>query len=140
VNPVPDTSAGVAVFTVRFDVDDSGGELAPGMTAQVFFITSSARNVLTVPVGALTLGARDGDTRRATVAAVRPDGETEHRDIVVRAMDRVNAEVVAGLAAGDRVIAGTVLPPAEISERPGDFRRDRARYEERFFEREPGVR
>jgi macrolide-specific efflux system membrane fusion protein len=137
VNPVPDTSSGVAFFSVRFDVDDSGGELATGMTAQVFFITSSARNVLTVPVGALTLGARDGDTRHATVEAVLPDGEIERREIVVRAMDRVNAEVMVGLAPGDRVVAGTILPPAEISERSGDFRRDRARYEERFFEPEP---
>lgn len=144
VNPVPDMSAGVARYTVRFSVDNAAGELYPGMSAQVFFVVSSAENVLIVPVGALTLGAASGNTRRATVEAVRPDGATERREIVVRAMDRVNAEVVSGLAEGDRVVAGTILAPADSFERPGDFRRgrgrDREQFEERFFEPEPGGR
>jgi macrolide-specific efflux system membrane fusion protein len=47
-------SNNVVMFNGSFDVDNSDGELYPNMTTQVFFVTSSARNVLTVPLGALT--------------------------------------------------------------------------------------
>ena len=52
--PMPATSNNVVLFTGRFDVDNTDGELYPGMTTQVFFVTSYAENVLTVPLGALT--------------------------------------------------------------------------------------
>jgi hypothetical protein len=39
---------------------------------------------------------------------VLADGTVEDREIVLGARDRANAEVVSGLAAGDRVIAGTL--------------------------------
>jgi len=52
--PMPKNSNNVVLFTGRFDVDNSDGDLYPGMTTQVFFVTSEARNVLTVPIGALT--------------------------------------------------------------------------------------
>ena len=145
VNPVPDMSLGIARYTVRFSVDNATGDLYPGMAAQVFFVVSSAEDVLTVPMGALTLGAASGNTRRATVEAVRPDGATERREVVVRAMDRVSAEVVSGLAEGDRVVAGRIIAPAEFFDRSGGFRGGRGRggrreqFEERFFEPEPGV-
>ena len=52
--PMPKNSNNVVLFTGRFDVDNTDGDLYPGMTTQVFFVTSEARNVLTVPLGALT--------------------------------------------------------------------------------------
>lgn len=114
--PTPSIESGAARFPVRFSVDNLAGELYPGMSTQVFFVTSRAEDVLTVPLGALTIGAAAGDTRRATVALVGPDGATEQREVVVRAMDRVNAEVLSGLAAGDRVVAGSILPTVEVSD------------------------
>lgn len=52
--PTPVIESNVVLYTGLFDVDNSDGSLLPEMTAQVFFITSSARNVLTAPLGALT--------------------------------------------------------------------------------------
>ncbi|MDO9518954.1 MAG: efflux RND transporter periplasmic adaptor subunit [Pseudohongiella sp.] len=52
--PTPVIENNVVLYTGLFDVDNSDGSLLPEMTAQVFFITASARDVLTVPVGALT--------------------------------------------------------------------------------------
>ncbi|MDO8907771.1 MAG: efflux RND transporter periplasmic adaptor subunit [Pseudohongiella sp.] len=52
--PTPVITNNVVLYTGLFDVDNSDGSLLPEMTAQVFFITASARDVLTVPVGALT--------------------------------------------------------------------------------------
>ncbi|MDP1931825.1 MAG: efflux RND transporter periplasmic adaptor subunit [Gammaproteobacteria bacterium] len=66
--PTPVIENNVVLYTGLFDVDNSDGSLLPEMTAQVFFITASARDVLTVPVGALTFGepgARPGATSGA---------------------------------------------------------------------------
>lgn len=54
IDPMGTVSNNVVLFNGSFDVDNTDGELFPNMTTQVFFVTSSARNVLTVPLGALT--------------------------------------------------------------------------------------
>jgi macrolide-specific efflux system membrane fusion protein len=61
-DPMPSTSNNVVLYKGSFDIDNTDGELYPGMTTQVFFVTSAARNVLTVPLGALTFtdGAAGG--------------------------------------------------------------------------------
>jgi macrolide-specific efflux system membrane fusion protein len=46
--------------------------------------------------------------RAATVQVVRDDDTFETREIMVGAQDRVNAEVISGLEAGDRVVAGVI--------------------------------
>jgi macrolide-specific efflux system membrane fusion protein len=75
------------------------------MTAQVFFETGSAENVLIVPISALKFAtAADGAGARV-VEIVLPDGTTEARTIVVGAIDGANAEVISGLDEGERVIA-----------------------------------
>ena len=54
IRPTPQVENNVVLYTGLFDVDNPDGVLLPEMTAQVYFVTSAARNVLTVPVGALT--------------------------------------------------------------------------------------
>ena len=41
------------------------------------------------------------------------DGTIEIREVVVGAMDRVNAQVISGLNEGDQVVAGIVQAEAE---------------------------
>jgi macrolide-specific efflux system membrane fusion protein len=41
------------LYTALFDVDNSDNALLSDMTAQIFFVTSAATNVVRVPVGAL---------------------------------------------------------------------------------------
>jgi macrolide-specific efflux system membrane fusion protein len=210
IDPMGTVQNNVVLFNGSFDVDNSDRELYPNMTTQVFFVTSSAKNVLTVPVGALTFtdspaGARltgrqgpgednpemaamiqqfreggeitpemraqfeqmrasgnfpgggrggpggggfqrggggfpdggsfgDGDSqsqsssasvpnlaasialnepRNATVEVVLADGARETREVVVGAMDRVNAQVLSGLTQGERVIAGVIETAVE---------------------------
>ncbi|MDR0781864.1 MAG: efflux RND transporter periplasmic adaptor subunit [Pseudomonadales bacterium] len=55
--PTPAVSSNVVLYTGRFDADNSDGTLLPEMTAQVYFVTSGAHNVLTVPLGALEFTA-----------------------------------------------------------------------------------
>ena len=52
--PTPTATNNVVTYTGLFDVDNGDGALLSGMTTQVYFVTSSARNVLTVPLGAIT--------------------------------------------------------------------------------------
>lgn len=52
--PQPTITNNVVLYTGLFDIENQDGALLPEMTAQIYFVTSAARDVLTVPVGALT--------------------------------------------------------------------------------------
>jgi len=68
--PTPVIENNVVLYTALFDVDNSDKALLSDMTAQVFFVTASARNVLKIPVGALDFGA-DGPSTAGQAAARR---------------------------------------------------------------------
>jgi macrolide-specific efflux system membrane fusion protein len=61
LDPIPQVSNNVVLYKGRFDVDNTDRDLYPGMTTQVFFVTSQAQNVLTVPIGALTFTESPGE-------------------------------------------------------------------------------
>jgi len=75
--PTPETENNVVLYTGLFDIANDDGALLSGMTTQVYFVTSAARGVLTVPVGALTY--RDVPTREemAERMAARGAGQGE---------------------------------------------------------------
>ncbi|PCJ40879.1 MAG: efflux transporter periplasmic adaptor subunit [SAR86 cluster bacterium] len=52
--PQPTVTNNVVLYTGLFDIENNDGALLPEMTAQIYFVTSAARDVLTVPIGALT--------------------------------------------------------------------------------------
>lgn len=52
--PTPTVTNNVVLYTGLFDIENTDNALFTEMTAQVYFITAAAQNVLTVPVGALT--------------------------------------------------------------------------------------
>jgi len=64
--PTPVIENNVVLYTALFDVDNSDKALLSDMTAQIFFVTASAKNVLKIPVGALTYV--DGATGPASAA------------------------------------------------------------------------
>ena len=64
--PTPLVENNVVLYTALFDVDNSDNALLSDMTAQIFFVTASAKNVLKIPVGALTY--IDGKGRPASAA------------------------------------------------------------------------
>jgi macrolide-specific efflux system membrane fusion protein len=76
--PTPTATNNVVTYTGLFDVDNADGALLSGMTTQVYFVTSSARGVLTVPVGALMFAdaprGADGAMARAGAARSMPPG------------------------------------------------------------------
>lgn len=165
VLPTPVVTNNVVLYSALFDIDNADQALLSSMTAQVFFVTSSARNVVKAPVGALQYaddagrpagaaasfrsgerrGPREGgvppsDEERAqrraarleegdgprtgvgndrpgerrdrgaiaTVQLALDDGTFEEREVRVGVSSRIAAEILSGLEAGDRVVAGVV--------------------------------
>jgi macrolide-specific efflux system membrane fusion protein len=54
IEPTPTVTNNVVLYNALFDVPNTNKVLMPQMTAQVFFVVAEARDVLTVPVAALT--------------------------------------------------------------------------------------
>ncbi|PZQ49877.1 MAG: efflux transporter periplasmic adaptor subunit [Rhodovulum sulfidophilum] len=98
-----DTSSTAIYYNGVFTVPNPDGELRTYMTAQVRIVLDSARDVLTVPSGAL--GARDADGL-TEVTVLGPDGAAETRRVEIGLDDRRLAEVRSGLAEGERVVIG----------------------------------
>lgn len=66
IQPTPTITNNVVLYTATFDVANPTSELMTQMTAQVFFVTASAHDVVTVPVSALHKGRGRAGGRTAS--------------------------------------------------------------------------
>jgi macrolide-specific efflux system membrane fusion protein len=116
INPTPDLVNNVVLYNALFDVPNPNQELMTQMSAQVFFVSAAAKDVLVVPVAALrqARGPRGAaaDPPRSTVRVLTADGTIEERAVTVGVMNRVSAEIKSGLEAGEQVVTGTRQPSA----------------------------
>ena len=71
------------------------------MTAQVYIVLDQAKNVLSIPAAALTKA--EGKT---TVRVLNAAGEPEPREVKIGLNNRVDAQVLSGLKAGEKVLLG----------------------------------
>lgn len=107
VEPAPEnisttSSTDSAVYYIGYlDVDNAERKFRIDMTAQVNIITSSVKNVLTIPSSALK-----GGKGKYSVQVVGADGIAKPVDVQVGLNNRVNAEIKSGLNAGDKVVIG----------------------------------
>jgi macrolide-specific efflux system membrane fusion protein len=92
----------VVLYTALFDVENADGALMPQMSAQVFFVVTSAENVLVAPFAALA-PTGDPDT---FVARVLVGEKQEERTVKIGARDRLNGEVLEGLAENEALVTG----------------------------------
>lgn len=97
----------VVQYTVLFEVDNDDGELMPQMTAQVVFVTDSAKDVLTAPLDVL-----QGSPGAYQVRILSKDEQPELRSVKVGARDRQVAEILDGIEEGERLVTGEA--PAEV--------------------------
>ena len=102
------SSSKVVLYTVLFDVDNSDDELMPQMTAQTSFVVAAARQVLTVPIMALTeIDAKAGQYK---VRVLSKDGKVVWHEVSTGVRTRLRAEVLSGLAEGEQLITADKPP------------------------------
>lgn len=134
VEPTPTVTNNVVLYNALFDVPNPDGRLMTQMTAQVFFVVAEARDALLVPMAALSQGrrpqrsrasataggpvqaVRGGTSVAATVRVATGGGMLEDRQVELGISNRIQAQVLSGLAEGERVVAGRV--PGSGGERP----------------------
>jgi len=137
IPPTPTVLNNVVLYDALFDVANPNQTLMTQMTAQVFFIASSAQDAVLVPLTALRPEMAEvrsrkprasgsgvvegkgavrnigGDPRkqfakgRALVSVVDTDGKVADREVKVGVMNRVSAQIVSGLEPGETVVIGT---------------------------------
>jgi macrolide-specific efflux system membrane fusion protein len=101
IKPTPATENNVVLYYALFDVPNPDGTLMMNMTAQVFFVESSAENVLTVPVAAVHTR---GEGKPSEVTVVTASGAHEIRKVETGIRNRVRVEIKQGLGENDTVV------------------------------------
>ncbi len=104
IKPTPATENNVVLYYALFDVQNPDGTLMMNMTAQVFFVESSAENVLTVPVAAVHTR---GEGKPSEVTVVTASGAHEARKVETGIRNRVRVEIKQGLGENDTVVVST---------------------------------
>jgi macrolide-specific efflux system membrane fusion protein len=98
-----------AFYIVLFEVRNPDRELMSGMSAKVQFTVAQAQDVVLLPVKCL--GALDDDGLYS-VNVVDAAQRVSPRKVKVGLRNAQDAQIVSGLAAGDRVLVGTAPVPA----------------------------
>jgi macrolide-specific efflux system membrane fusion protein len=140
IPPTPTVVNNVVLYDALFDVANPDQALMTQMTAQVFFVASSAKDAVLVPLAALrpvaskgrSRGARTAGERAsgidprtqfaggaALVSVVGADGSVADREVKVGVMNRVSAQIVSGLEPGEKVVIGTRAPAAAAKAQTG---------------------
>lgn len=122
VLPAPEIVNDVVLYNVLIDVDNGEQLLMSSMTVQVFFVLAEARGVPLVPLNALQPSGRDNEY---LAQVLTPQGPQPRR-VTVGLTNRAMAEVVSGLAPGDRLLIGPPAQPA-AADRAGPRRAMTAR-------------
>lgn len=122
IQPTPETVNDVVLYNVLIDAENDEQLLMPTMTVQVFFVIGEAKDVPTLPVSALK------ETPRGHIAMVPGKNGPEPRRVKVGLSNRNVAEIVSGLAEGDKVLASV---PARGNRPAGAGQRDGAGGERR---------
>lgn len=129
IPPTPNVLNNVVLYDALFDVPNPDQVLMTQMTAQVFFVVSSAQDAVLVPLPALHAAAAKGQKRgshgangtdprslfasgRALVSVIGSDGKATEREVKVGVMNRVSAQITAGLEPGEKVVVGVKTPEA----------------------------
>lgn len=92
-----------------FDVPNPEGRLRINMTAQTTIVLASARQALTLPSAALGARGRDG---RYRVRVLQEGGEIVEKPVRIGLNNRVQAQVLEGLAEGERVVTSEAVAGA----------------------------
>lgn len=92
----------VVLYTVLFDVRNADHALMPQMSAQVFFAEAAAHGVTLASLSALqAVAGKPGDY---TAQVETPVNDIVTREVRTGVRDRIQAQVLSGLAPGERLV------------------------------------
>lgn len=97
------TGSSAIYYNGHFTIPNPEGRLRTYMTAQVHIVLGRAEDALSVPSVALGPPGADG---LHPVQVLQSDGRIATRQVEIGLNDRINAQVIAGLSEGDRVVTG----------------------------------
>jgi macrolide-specific efflux system membrane fusion protein len=106
--PTPDIVNNVVLYDALFDVDNHDKALLPHMSAQVFFRTQHAQNVMVVPTAALH--QPDAPDATGVTLEVLQAGKRVLRQVEVGVSNRMTAELRSGVALGELVVIPDASP------------------------------
>lgn len=116
VLPTPEVVNNVVLYTAEFDIANPQGRLMSGMTAQVFFVVNSEKDVLNLPVAAV----KRSDRGQWQVRVPGQDGQPENKTVKAGINNRVRTVILEGLSEGDTVLLGQApAGPAGETEKGG---------------------
>lgn len=117
IQPTPTITNNVVLYTATFDVANPGNELMTQMTAQVFFVTAAAHDVVTVPLSALHTGRGRAGGRTGSWTPKQDDGSAAQ---ISRARDENRAALRAALRqpGAKRYWVQVVRPDGSLEHRP----------------------
>lgn len=101
-------------YTGRFTTPNTDGRLRPMMTVSTTIVVGHAENVPLVAWSVLTRRDKAGLYH---VKVLVPSGQTEERTVRIGLTDRIHAQVLEGLAEGERVVVpadGETTNPMEM--------------------------
>lgn len=101
VEPTPQTINNAIFYNAHFFVPNLKGLLRLQMTAQVTFILAEARNVLTIPVGAIN--------GKNQVKVIDAQGQISERKVELGLRGNIVAEVKSGLKEGEKVVIASAI-------------------------------
>lgn len=97
------TTSSAIYYNGLLDAANPEGKLRISMTAQVNIVLAEANKALVIPSTALEHKLPDG---RWMVRIAGPDGRPQPRKVKVGINNRIKAQILDGLQAGDRVVIG----------------------------------
>lgn len=104
----PDTttssSAAAIYYYALFDIDNPDGILRTNMTAQVYIILQSAKNVLTIPSTALGHKDKDGNYIVMVADPKANNKPPEPRKVKIGVNDGTNVQILSGIKSGEQVV------------------------------------
>jgi macrolide-specific efflux system membrane fusion protein len=132
--PTPQIVNDVVLYDVLIDVKNQEHKLMTGMTTQVFFVLGKAENALVIPAEVLTrrVAREDNEKGKAYRVAVMTEKGREPRVIRVGLQTRTQAEVVDGLAEGDKLAVNRPAASANRTINPANNQNRGAGNQPRF--------
>ena len=99
-------SSSAIYYNGLFDVPNPEGRLRISMTAQVSVVLAEAKHVLLIPASALGSAGKDGRYQVKLLQGQGDAAKVVSRQVSIGLNNRVQAQVLDGLKAGEKVVVG----------------------------------